>query len=528
MQKVNILLVDDLPANLLALEAILDELGHNLVRANSGAEALKRLLDHEFAVILLDVQMPGMDGFETAEIIRGREQTKHTPIIFVTALSASDTQVFRGYFLGAADYLVKPIVPEILRAKVLAFVTLYQKTKELIERERLAAEYAQKLKGEQELRRLAEEANRAKDQFLAMTSHELRTPLTALHGWTRLLRSGELDETTRERALDMIESNVRAQSRLIDDLLDVSRIITGKFYIYPQPIDLAPVLETTVEAMRPHATAKGISLELKSEGEGAVVSGDFSRLQQAFFNLLSNAIKFTPQGGRVDVRLKRTDSEVEITVSDTGKGISPEFLPDVFERFRQAENLNPSERGGLGLGLAIVNHIVELHQGTVRAQSPGEGKGSTFTIILPCQEELLLPTTSRPAAESTPVLTGLRLLVVDDHEDSRELFATMLRQFGAEVRVADSVPKAVETFEGWRPSLLISDLTMPGNDGFSLIRKVRALGPEMGGEIPAIALTGHAGEEQRQKAISAGFQIHLVKPVEPTTLVEVIATLTKN
>ena len=528
MEKINILLVDDLPANLLALEAILEGLGHNLVRANSGDEALKRLLGQEFAVILLDVRMPGMDGFETAEIIRGRDQTKHTPIIFVTALGTSDTQIFKGYFLGAADYLVKPIVPEILRAKVQTFVALYEKAKEMAERERAEAEHALRLKGEQDLRKLAEEANRAKDQFLAMTSHELRAPLTAVLGWARLLRSGELDETTRARALAMIESNVKAQTRLIDDLLDVSRIITGKFHIYPEMIELAHVLEISVETIRPQAAAKGILLALESDAKGAVVSGDSSRLQQAFFNLLSNAIKFTPQGGRVVVRLKRTDSEVEIKVSDTGKGISPEFLPSVFERFRQAENLDPGERGGLGLGLAIVNHIVELHQGTVRAQSPGEGKGSTFTITLPCQDAQPIPTTSCPAPEFTAVLSGLRLLVVDDHEDSREMFATMLRQCGAEVRVAESVPKAVEALDTWRPDLLVSDLAMPGDDGFSLIRKVRALGPEMGGSIPAIALTGHASEEQRQQALSAGFQIHLAKPVEPATLVEVIAILTKN
>jgi signal transduction histidine kinase len=528
MTKANILLVDDLPANLLALEAILEGLGLNLVRANSGEEALKCLLDREFAVILLDVRMPGMDGFQTAELIRQREQTKHTPIIFVTALGTTDTQIFKGYFLGAADYLVKPIVPEILRAKVQAFVTIYQKAKETAERERAEAELAQRLKGEQQLRKVAEEANRAKDQFLAMTSHELRAPLTALHGWARLLRSGELDEATRARALDMIESNVRTQTRLIDDLLDVSRIITGKFHVYPQTIDLVPVLEAAVETIQPEAAAKGILLELKADAGNAVVSGDSSRLQQAFLNLLSNAIKFTPQGGHANVRLKRTESEVEISVSDTGKGISPEFLPDVFERFRQAENLDPSERGGLGLGLAIVHHIVELHHGTVRAQSPGEGKGSTFTLTLPCQSTLVLPTTERPASETSLVLTGLRLLVVDDHEDSREMFATVLRQFGAEVRVADSVPKAVEAFDAWRPHLLVSDLAMPDDDGYSLIQKVRALAPGKGGQIPAIALTGHAGEEQRQQAISAGFQIHLAKPVEPTTLVEVIATLTKN
>jgi len=387
-------------------------------------------------------------------------------------------------------------------------------------------------------RRTAEElreANRLKDEFLATVSHELRTPLTAILGWAHLLRSRQLDEPSATGALETIERNARAQSQLIDDLLDVSRIITGKLRLDVRQVDPASFIESAIEALRPAAEAKNVRIQKVMDTGVVSVAGDPSRLQQVVWNLLSNAIKFTPKGGRVQIRLERINSHIEIAVSDTGAGIKPEFLPHVFERFRQADQQTTRQHGGLGLGLAIVRHLVELHGGTVQAESPGEGQGATFVVNLPIvpvyQKDNLVERVHPAARDTLPSyecperLEGLKVLVVDDEVDTRELFRVGISQCGAEVVTAGSAQEALEAIEAERPDLLVSDIGMPGEDGYELIRKVRALPAGRGGKIPAIALTAYARTEDRLRALRAGYQMHVSKPVELSELVAVMASL---
>jgi PAS domain S-box-containing protein len=386
-----------------------------------------------------------------------------------------------------------------------------------------------------EIKRIEEElrtANRLKDEFLATLSHELRTPLTAILGWSRMLLTGALDEATTKEALETIERNARAQSQLIEDLMDISRIITGKLRLDARPVDLASVIEATIASVRPAAEAKALRLQVVLDPLAGPVLGDPARLQQVLWNLLSNAIKFTPKGGSIQVRLERVDSHVEIAVSDTGQGIKPDFLPFVFDRFRQADATTARAHGGLGLGLAIVRHLVELHGGTVRVDSPGEGQGATFTVQLPImimhreasdKETRYAP--SGPSSVVTPALDGLRVLVVEDEADARQLLAVALERHGAEVIAVSSAQEALAAIESATPDVIISDIGMPREDGYALIRKVRALPRERGGNIPAAALTAYAGSEDRKRALLAGFQAHIPKPVDPSELIAVVASL---
>lgn len=385
------------------------------------------------------------------------------------------------------------------------------------------------------LYRDAREANRIKDEFLATVSHELRTPLTSILGWAHLLRAGQLGEASAANALEVIERNARSQAQLIDDLLDVSRIITGKLRLDVQPVDPAWCIEAAVEAVRPAADAKGIRLQKVIETGVSPVAGDPARLQQVVWNLLSNAIKFTPRGGRVWVRLERVNSHIEITVSDTGAGISREFLPFVFDRFRQADQTITRAHGGLGLGLAITRHLVELHGGAVHAESPGEGQGATFTVKLPpmtVYQSERSPKHAHPKASDVHSLAdcperldGLKLLVVDDEADTRELLGAVLEQCGAEVTAVGSAEEALEALEKLHPNVLMSDIGMLGEDGYALIRKVRALPAERGGGTPAVALTAYARTEDRVRALSSGYQVHIAKPVEPAELIAAVASL---
>jgi PAS domain S-box-containing protein len=392
------------------------------------------------------------------------------------------------------------------------------------------------------LYREAQEVNRLKDEFLATLSHELRTPLTAVLGWTRLLGTGQLDEATQARALETIERNAQSQVQLIDDILDVSRIIRGKLRLNVRAADLAPVIESAVDSVRPAAEAKGIRLQVVLDPRAGPVSGDPDRLQQVVWNLLSNAIKFTPKDGRVQVLLARVNSHLELTVSDTGQGIEKKFLPYVFDRFRQADPSTTRKHGGLGLGLAIVRHLVELHGGTVTAESDGAGQGTTFKVSLPLmivhQPEFAAkggaerdtaaehPTAGgRIPLECTSELEGLRVLLVEDEPDSREMLVAVLTRCRAEVRAVSNAADALSQLESWLPDVLISDIEMPGEDGYTLIRKVRSLPPERGGKIPAAALTAYARAEDRMRALLAGFQLHVPKPVEPAELAAVVASL---
>ncbi|MGH9901116.1 MAG: hybrid sensor histidine kinase/response regulator, partial [Pyrinomonadaceae bacterium] len=409
---------------------------------------------------------------------------------------------------------------------------------DITERRQAEAEREAVLDREQSLREQAEAANRLKDEFLATVSHEIRTPLTAILGWANILRTNSFDDATAARALETIERNARAQTQIIDDLLEVSRIITGKLRINVHPVGLAPVVEAAVDVVRPAAAAKGIRIETRLDPATGVVAGDPDRLQQAVWNLLSNAVKFTPSGGRVEVRLERSGDHIETTVADTGEGISPEFLPYVFDRFRQADSTTTRAHGGLGLGLAIVRHLVEAHGGTVHVASGGKGRGATFTIRLPLAAALAVSShwdgTERRARQtgeaarasgSPEQLGGLRVLVVDDEPDTLELLSTALARHGAEVTTADSAAVALAVLERSRHDVMLSDIGMPDEDGYALIRKVRALPAERGGRTPAAALTAYAREEDRARALSAGFQAHLPKPVGPAELVSMVASL---
>jgi PAS domain S-box-containing protein len=663
--RASILVVDDHPANLVALEAVLEPLGHELVRCSSGEEALRYVLTRDFALILLDVQMPGLDGFKTAQLIKNRQKSRDIPIIFITALSRDSSHVFRGYSHGAVDYLLKPFDPDILRSKVSVFVELFlqkAKIKEqaalLREREREAHEkvmqervrrlvdamplcvwatgtngevfycnevwtsYAglgavdsgyfgigaahpddaervreaileafrtgslletevrlrrasdgahrwhllravpetdesglvtgwiatatdieehkrsQEARGrllarEKEAREEAQAANRMKDEFLATVSHELRTPLTAMLGWARIIKSGQLPPAKLAHGLDVIERNGRAQAGIIDDILDVSRIITGKLRLEIDAVDLAVVVQAAMDTVRPAADAKSIHIELNVDPSIRRFSGDQDRLQQVVWNLLSNAIKFTPKGGRVEVVSAYVDSHVEISVTDTGQGISADFLPHVFDRFRQADGTSTRRHGGLGLGLAIVRHLVELHGGTVHVESDGESRGTRFTVSLPVTQGQLPARATRADTVPPPafadgdkrVLAGLLVLAVDDELDARELIATVLENAGARVVAVATAEEALLAISNDCPDVLLSDIGMPPIDGYSLIRKIRDLPADQGGRIPAAALTAYSRAEDARRAFEAGFERHVPKPVEPDVLVAQVAAL---
>jgi signal transduction histidine kinase/ActR/RegA family two-component response regulator len=407
---------------------------------------------------------------------------------------------------------------------------------EIAERKQAEEERSKLLVREQAAREEAEQANRTKDEFLATLSHELRTPLSAILGWTHLIRSGKLDEAQLSRALETIERNARSQSQLIDDLLDVSRIITGKLQIELRPVDLRPVVDAAFEAVRPAFESKKIDFQTGCDSAGCTVLGDGNRLQQVLWNLFSNAVKFTPEGGVVRVSVQRREPGVEISVQDSGAGIKPDFLPYIFDRFRQADGSTTRVHGGLGLGLSIVKHLVQLHQGRVEVESDGVGKGATFKITLP-----LAATTNavdaRAASQrekdgngsvinSPQLLEGLKVLVVDDEADSRELVTAILTRSGGEVKCSESAAEALRAFKDWNPDVLVSDIGMPLEDGYVLIKKVRQLKSKRARQIPAIALTAYATEEDRSQALSAGFQVHVAKPIEAQVLVKSIAALT--
>lgn len=572
--RVNILMVDDHPENLLALEAVLGDPNLNLVKANSGSEALKWLLQEDCALILMDVAMPGLDGFETAELIRLRVRSRHIPIIFITAFNKNDLSVFKGYSVGAVDYIFKPVVPEVLRSKVAVFVDLYQKRQEIeaareelrrahsqlelrveqrtaelaaanqaleaeiAERERIESERLDLLRREHAARVEAETVNRMKDEFLATLSHELRTPLNAILGWAHILELGNSEPETMARAVTVIRNNALAQSQLIGDILEVSRIISGKLRLRIAPVRLGALIDAAMEAVRPAAEAKEIEIDCPECRELEIpFLGDQDRLQQVVWNLLSNAIKFTPKGGKVRLALDQVDSDVRITVQDNGIGISPDFLPHVFDRFTQADSSATRAHGGLGLGMAIVRHLVELHGGTVRAESAGKDQGATFTVQLPIrtslpkaagEETAPTPTVVFDPAEPIPSLQSVRVLIVDDLEEAQEVLTVMLTQQGAEVVAVSSSREALSMLPVFQPDVIVSDIGMPEEDGHAFLRKVRALDPSKGGRTPAIALTAYARDEDRKKALQSGYQKHIAKPVHAIELVSAVAELAQG
>src|SRR5947207_10165391 len=389
------------------------------------------------------------------------------------------------------------------------------------------------------LYREAQETSRLKDEFLATLSHELRTPLTSVLAWMWMLRRGRLDGSAVERARDTMEKSMRSLLRIIDDLLDVSRAIRGQLRLDVRPIGLGPVIQAAVDAVRPAASAKDIRLRTTIDSDAGLVQGDPSRLQQVVWNLLNNAIKFAPAGGRVHVRLERGDSAAIVTVCDSGPGIPPEFLPHAFERFRQADASATRAQGGLGLGLDIVRHLIELHGGTVKVESPGEMGGATLIVTLPLLEPARTPASAEASVQVEPArpelavapssgLDGVRVLIVDDEADTREVLSVLLAGAGGEVRTSASAAEALATLARWQPDVLLADIAMPGDDGYALLSTVRSLAPTRGGEIPALALTAYAHPQDRERALAAGFLDYIAKPFEPPALVAAIAKLART
>jgi len=395
----------------------------------------------------------------------------------------------------------------------------------------VAIENVRLLELERSAREAAEESNRLKDEFLATVSHELRTPLTAILGWSRLLEGGTLDDSVTQQAVEVIWRNAKAQAQIVDDILDVSRIITGNLSLDLHPLEVVPVVENAINVVRPTADAKGIKIEKYFDSKPAMISGDANRLQQVIWNLLSNAVKFTDSGGRVCVKVSRVGGAAEVRVSDTGRGISKEFLPYVFERFRQADSTTTRQHGGLGLGLAIARHLVEIHGGTINAESGGEGRGATFTIRLPLIEaksKSFAEPDHHKLARTHQLLSGLNVLIVDDDSDTLTLMATALKRREANVTAVSSAGEAIQAITRKRPDVLVSDIAMPDEDGYGLIKKVRSLEKGVAENIPAVAITAYAKEEDRERALSAGFQIYLAKPVELTELISVVARAAKR
>jgi len=490
---------------------------YRVATAFDGRQGLEKALELRPDLILTDVMMPVMGGDVLARELRAHPELEGTPIVVLTAKADDELRV-KLLREGVQDFLTKPVLAEELRARVANLVML----------KRTAAVLQGALSSQShDLAALADEladANRAKDEFLAVLSHELRSPLNAILWWSFLLGERQLDEATR-RAVEVIQRNAKVQAGMVADLLDVSRAITGKLRLDLRPMPLDPVVHAAIDSVRPAGDAKGIGLVAEIGTDPGLVSGDPARLQQVVWNLVSNAIKFTPRGGRVEVGLARAGDSLELSVRDNGVGIRPEFLPRMFERFWQADSSTTRRHGGLGIGLAVVRHLVELHGGTVRAESEGEGQGATFTVRLPVVSgaQSVMSVDETAAAR----LQGFKVLVVDDDQDTCEAVGAVLERAGAEVRTCLSASHALTAMDTWVPDILVCDIGMPGEDGYTLIRKVRARNAEEGGRVAAVALTAFGQNEDRLKALSAGFQLHVGKPIEPSQLVSVVASVTR-
>lgn len=564
--SVSILLVDDEVRNLDVLESILGTVDYRLVRAQTADEALMALLDGEFAAIVLDIRMPGTSGLELAQIIKQRKRTRDIPILFLTAHLSDEGDVLRGYDVGAVDYLTKPVNPDILRSKIAVFADLFRKTRalaaakealenEVLERQKVeealrqaneelearvrerTLDLTRTMESERAARSEAERASRLKDEFLAIVSHELRTPLNAILGWGQILTEGRNDRPdVLAQGLGAILRNARAQAHLIEDLLDMSRIVSGKIRLSFETVALAEIVSSAVGTITPAAQAKGVQVECSVDGLAPAVRGDPDRLQQIVLNLLSNAVKFTPVGGQVRVSVRAGDPDAEIVVSDTGQGIRPQFLPYAFDLFSQAEPSTTRRHGGLGLGLAVVKHLVEWHGGTVEVDSPGEGLGATFTVRLPrvavsTKGRSTAVKASKQAAFGSPYsgapahLEGVRLLVVEDEPDTRDALARFLQDYGASVVAVGSAGEALERLWGDAFDVLVSDIGMPGMDGYDLIRALRSRETGSGRRLPAVAVTAFSRDEDRQRVLREGFSEHVPKPVNTARLIGVLVEL---
>ncbi|MGH8659215.1 MAG: ATP-binding response regulator [Gammaproteobacteria bacterium] len=525
---VNILLVDDHHENLLALETLLSDLGQNLVFAQSSEEALKRLLKDDFALMLLDVQMPEIDGFEMARLIRERKKTRALPIIFLTAVYLHEQDKLHGYELGAVDYIVKPYDPTVLRSKVRTFIKLKQRAVRLqneIRRRRRAEAVLQKTNEALESRvreRTAEleAASRAKDQFLAALAHELRNPLAPMLNIVEALRGRGLDDKKQAQwGLDVLQRQVQHLTRLVDDLLDVARITRGAIELRREPLALAKLVREAVESSRPEIEAKQHQLSIALPGEPLWVEADAIRLSQVLANLLNNAAKYTDPKGQIALAVTHEGEEAIIRVRDTGMGIAGEMLPRVFDLFAQGDRSLDRAQGGLGIGLSLVKRLVELHGGRVAAASAGPGQGSEFTVRLP-----RIPAPPPAAALQRKVTTGpagCRFLVVDDNADGAEGLALTLQMAGHEAQVAYDGPSALTLARQTPPDVVVLDIGLPGLDGYEVTRRLRS---ELGlVKARLIALTGYGQDEDRRRSREAGFDHHLVKPASGKEILELLA-----
>lgn len=573
--RASILLVDDQPARLLSYESVLADLGENLVRAHSGAEALERLMQQDFAVILLDVNMPGMDGFETARLIHNHPRFETTPIIFVTGVHVTELDQLQGYKLGAVDYVYIPVVPEILRSKVAVLVELYYKRRELQQlnrslgqaNERLAeanttlqaeknreledlnqilqranAELAETNRALQNevgervrIERALKEADRHKDEFLAMLAHELRNPLAPIHSAVQIMRHAELPDPQLSWACDVIGRQIRHLTRLVDDLLDVSRITRGKINVTREPLDLTTVITRAVETVQPLITERRHALSIELPQQPLEVTGDLTRLTQSIGNVLSNAAKYTDPGGQITVQARLEEQTVNIVIRDNGIGIPAESLSSVFDLFTQLDRGERRSQEGLGIGLALVKRLIELHDGSISACSEGLGRGSEFIIRLP---RLDARRAAQPMAEAKqPDGENLssgpqvmperrRILLADDNRDALKSLAILLQISGHEVFTAADGAEAFEMADKHRPEVALLDIGMPRMDGYEVARRIRA--EPWGRFMVLVALTGWGRENDRRRSREAGFDSHLVKPFDPQMLADFLDRLPRG
>ena len=565
-ERVNILLVDDQPARLLTYQSILNELDQNLVLAHSGREALEKLMHNEFAVVLLDVSMPDMDGFETAEMIHAHPRFEKTPIIFVTGIHVSELDRLRGYKAGAVDYVSIPVVPEILRSKVAVLVELYCKRHELRQLNRILAnankqlaeanltlqaektrelealnaslqranaelertnrnlqrEVIERARAEQAL----QEADRNKDEFLAMLAHELRNPLAPIHNALQLMRM-QASAAQSQWAQEVIGRQLASLTRLVDDLLDVSRITRGKITLAREPLEVASLITRALETIEPLIQERGHMVTLEMPPERLRVDGDPTRLTQALGNVLGNAAKYTDRGGRIALNCARAGSDVEIRVRDNGIGIPAELLPRIFDLFTQLDRRSDHSISGLGIGLALVRRLVEMHGGSVGAVSGGAGAGSEFLIRLPllCEVTRSAEPLATAAAGDVPTVPR-RILLADDNPDALESLALVLRLRGHEVFSAANGALALETAVRHMPEVALLDIGMPLLDGYEVARRIRA--QEWGKAVTLVALTGWGQESDRRRSQEAGFNTHLVKPLDLDKLSALLAHLPEH
>lgn len=529
--KVNILLVDDQPGKLLAYEAMLSELGENLIKANSGREALEHLLKHEITVVLMDVSMPELDGFELAEIIHEHPRYQKTAIIFVSAVHMSDVDRLKGYQSGAVDYVSVPVIPELLRAKVSVFTELYRRKRDL---ERLTTELEQRVAErtaeledavlkQRELTQQLQKADRHKDEFLALLGHELRNPLAPVKNAVTLMR---MSDTTAHPQLgwcvDVIERQANQLTRLVDDLLDVSRVSQGKIKLRRVPVEIASVVNAAVEMSRPLIDERRHTLDISIAEQPMRVSGDAARLTQVIANLLNNAAKYQDEGGRIEMTVALVAGNVELRVRDHGIGIAPEMLGEVFEMFSQGERTPDMAQGGLGIGLSLVKKLVELHGGSVQSWSDGSGKGAEFVVMLPSVDAETVETSAeyseRPKA-FTPSHRQ-RVLVVDDNLDAAESLAALLRLSGHDVSVVHDGIRGLEVASTECPDVVLLDIGLPGMDGYEVCRQLRTA--HKNHHMKIIAMTGYGQERDRHRAQQAGFDTHTVKPVDFATILALI------